>query len=423
MRATRGITIRTETRHTIVLLAGTGVTTALGLVYGVYATRALGDGAVGTFTHALSVVAFLQIAFGPINGTVAKFAAEYNEAGSMGRVRSLVREVTRRVGTFGFVALVVALAASIPLAQFWKYPSATPLMLAMVMTFATLLLSVARGALRGLQRFGALNVNTIFESGCRLAVGAALLAIWTDASIALLAYVAALLGTLLLSQRQLHAYWSDAAPEALDGRAIRRFALPMFIFMLASAGFQNVDMLVVKRVLSITEADSYGVAFYLTGRAIAVLVTPFTILLLPMLASLHGRGLATQRPFLRVCGYFVALASIPLALFALVPDRLMHLLYENRFADAAGILLPLAIARMLGHLCHIVGLAQAAAGRFGFLYVYSAALVVQSVALGGWGRSADGVVEILLWSQGITLVILITFLGVNARRTPPEHRH
>jgi len=384
-------------------------------VYGVYATRVLGEGSVGAFTHALSVVAFLQIAFGPINGTVAKFAAEYAARGGMGRVRSLVSEVARRVAAYGGIALVVASVAAFPLASFWKYTSPAPLLIALLITYATLILSVARGALRGLQRFGALNTNTIVESACRLAIGLALLGFWGGASVALLAYLIALVVTLALSLRQLRSMWNDTPRERVDGRAVRRFALPMFAFMLVSAGFQNIDMFLVKRVLPMAEADSYGVAFFLTGRAIAALVTPFTILLLPMLAHLHERGQSTRRPFLRVCGYFLLSTGIPLVLFGTFPGHLLNLLYGDRFSEAASVLFLLAIARILGHFCHIIGLARAAAGRFSFLIIYGSGFFVQSAMLAYFGRDSQSVVHILLWTQLAVLLALVLQASVGSR--------
>jgi len=408
--------IRPETRHTVVLLVGTGITTAFGLAYGIYATRVLGEGSVGAFTHALSVVAFLQIAFGPINGTVAKFSAEYAGTGALGRVRSLVDAVMRRVGAYGAVALAVAVVAAIPLATFWKYTSPVPLIVALLITFGTLVLSVARGALRGLQQFGTLNTNTIFEAGCRLLIGLALLSIWADASAALFAYFIAIVATLGLSRRQLNSSWKDARSEPVDGRSVRRFALPMFVLMLTSAAFQNIDMLVAKRVLSIGDSDAYGVAFYLSGRAIAVLVTPFNTLMLPMLANLHGAGRPTRGPFLRVCAYFLILTTAPLALFFLWPGELMQLLYDDRFTAAIALLFPLAIARLIGHLCHMIGLAGAAGGRFGSLYLYVAGLLVQLPLLILFAQTGEQIVHVLLGAQGVTLIALCVQLVISTAR-------
>ena len=413
--------LRPETRHAIVLMIGTGVTTLLGLVYGVYATRRLGDGAVGTFTHALSVVACLQIAFGPINGTVAKFTAEFSTTGERGRVRCLVHEFARRIMTYGAIFLVIAMLLALPLAKFWKYETPFPLMLAMLMTFLTLLLSVARGALRGLQKFGALSINTIFEAACRLAVGLPLLLFWINPGTALVAYLLALAATLIFSRRQLRAWWGDAPRVLVDGRSVQRFMVPMFLLMLTSAGFQNIDMLFVKRLFSATEGDAYGVAFYVTGRAAAVLVTPFNILMLPLIAARHSAGAATLNSFLRVFGYFLLLAAVPLGLIALWPRELMELLYGDRFPAAATLLLPLTLLRLISHLCHLIGLGSAAMGRFRFLYVYAIGLGAQVVALLWGSTSIHQVPVMLLWTQGLTLIALLAFVVWKLRAPKSTH--
>jgi O-antigen/teichoic acid export membrane protein len=416
------ISFRPEARQTFVLMVGGGATALLGLIYGLYATRTLDAGAVGEFTHALAIVAFLQISLGPINGTVAKFTAEYAAQGATGRIRSLVAEVTRRVAGYGLIPLLIAVVLAFPLASFWKYQSPVPIVVAFAITYTALVLSVSRGALRGLQAFGQYNVNIIFESGLRLVIGAVLLAFWIGSTAGLLPYLVALGATLLLSHWQLNRKWANVPSEPVDGRAVRGFVGPMFLLMLAYAGFQNMDMLFAKRVFASELADAYGVAFYLTGRAVDAMVTPFHTLMLPLLANLHGAGKPLTATFLRICCYFLGLAILPLLLFALWPEPLVRLVYGDRFLEAVPILFPLTAVRVIGHLCHLVGLAGAAAGRFAFLIIYIAGLLAQFVAMLFWHQSPPMIVKTMVVVQSATLVCMAVQFLIMARgsRRPPS---
>ncbi|MHC4696671.1 MAG: glycosyltransferase [Planctomycetota bacterium] len=404
--------MRTETRHSIVLLAGTGITVVLSLAYSVYAQRVLGPVQAADFVAALSLVALCQIALGPINGTVTRFTAQFASHGQYGKVRTLSREITKRVALYVLVGVAVGLVLVKGVAGLLQFQSVTPLLVAYGMIYVTLLLSVSRGVLRGLQAFAQLNVNTILEAAVRLAVGLALLEFLGVASAGLSAYLIALILTLAISYLQMsraraahdrlgsrthtpveNRCHTESSPntESVDGRAVLRFTGPMFLMMITSAGFQNIDMLMVKHYFGGTDAGIYGAAFVL-ARSIGALVTPFTTLLLPLMTTMHERGERIAGTFARVSGYFLALAAIPVVLFWLWSDRIIAVLYGPQFAGAASILLIVTIARLLGYLAHMIALAGAATNRFRFLYVARIAFADRSGHAHRAGRDsgADG---------------------------------
>ena len=409
--------VRTETRHTIILIAGTGATAVLSLLYAAYAGRVIGLAEYADFATAVALVMMCQIALGPINGTVARFTAEYSGRGETGKIQALSRAVTRRVALYGLLGVVIALLAVKPLAALLQFTSVLPLVVAYGMIYLMLLVSVPRGVLRGVQSFGHHSVNTVLEASLRFGMGVLLLAFVRVAVTGLSAYVVALVAVLIVSRFQLRHLWAGVEPQPVDGAAVRRFAVPMFVMMLASGGFAHLDMFFVKHYFGATDAGVYGAAFTL-ARAMSVLVTPFTTLLLPALTALHARRQRTAGTFLRICGYFLLLALVPLAAFRLWPERIMVLLYGTEFSAAAVLLVPLTVARLLGLLCHMLALAGAAANRFGFLTVYVPALAAQALALVVWHESLSMVVTAVLAVQAVTLVAMATFAIVAAPGTP-----
>ena len=150
-----------------------------------------------------------------------------------------------------------------PLAHFLQFKSVMPLIAAFGMIYALLLLSIARGVLRGLQHFGSYNVNIISEAAVRLIAGLILLELIWGATSGLSAYLIALTITLVLSFAQLRRIWKGQAGESLDGQAIKRFTVPMFLMMFALAGYSNMDMLYVKHYFPEAQAGIYGAAFVL----------------------------------------------------------------------------------------------------------------------------------------------------------------
>jgi O-antigen/teichoic acid export membrane protein len=414
--------MRPETRHSLVLTLGTGVTTAVALAYSVYAGRTLGKASYGDFVAILSLVALCHLSLGPINGTVARFSAQYASEGSLGRARTLWRYVTWRIAKYGLIAAVLAVLCAAPLTSWLRLSSVWSFVVGVGIVYVTLVLAVSRGALRGLQAFGSLSINTATESVVRLSAGVVLLGLWCQTESGLTAYLVALVAVVFLARAQLSRIWGGHAYESIDGTPIRRFAGPLLIMTVTSAALQNMDMLVAKRFLVETDAGLYAAAFTLS-RMMGALVTPFSTLLLPLLTKLHGEGRRLAGTFARTCSYFLLLASVPITLFALWPEQIVTLLYEDEYAGAGVFLLPLTLTRLFGYLCHMIALAFVATNSFRFLWVYVGGLAVQLVLLLMWHESGEQIARVSLFTQGGTLAALALFqLGSgfgSAGNAPP----
>lgn len=395
----------TELRHTVNLVVGTGVTALLALVYASVTARQLGTELFGEVAVCLSLIMAAQTALGPINGIVARFTAEYAAHGVWGKVRTLYIEFRRRVLAWGAVGGLLTLALTPSLRETFRLSSNWPLYISYAVLFVTLWLSIGRGTLRGAQAFTAHNVNTILDAAARLLVGALLVSLWPRPVPALLAYLIGLLLTLAYTPRQLRTLWACHSVEPIAGAEVRRFAWPMLAAMLITAGFQNVDMLYVKYAFSGEEAGVYGAAFTLT-RLMAVLVTPFNVVLLPMLTARHADGRSVHGSLGRLCLYFVVLSAAPLALFALWPGAVVRAFSPGGYDAAAALLAELALIRLLGHLGHMIALAGAAVNDFRFLYFYAPLLAVQTAAL---FRGAASLREVLHTLLAVHIVMILAF--------------
>ena len=400
--------MRAEAKHSIVVLAGTGITAGISLIYTVYAGRVLGRAEYGVFATAVTLVMMCQLAIGPINETLTRFSAQYVGEGCLGKIRTLSREVGKRLVPFGLGGLIVGMVLLKPLQALWQLESTTPLLVAYGMICLTLPLAIARGVLRGMQRFGQYNVNIISEAAIRLVVGLILLSLLWGATWGLTAYLVALAATLVLSRFQLSKAWRGHPAEPLDGRAVRRFTAAVFVMMITYAAFFHVDMLYVKHYFPDAEAGIYGAAFAL-ARVLAMLVSPFNTVMLPLLTTMNTKGEPFSGTFIRICLYFLGLAAVPLGLFWLCPDKIMNLTYGEEFAAAGALLLGLGVARLVGFLCHLIALAGAATNTFGFLYIYVPGLVVEMITLALWHDSLSMVVGVVLIVQAGTFVFMAAF--------------
>lgn len=407
--------MRPETKDSIVLTVGTGLTAVLSLVFSSASGRLLDLEAFGELNAALAVAFFFTIALGPINGTVARFTAQYAARGEFGKIISLSREIMRRLVRYGVAALAVGLVLLWPVAKGMQFESPAALGAAYGMVFLTLLLSVYRGVLRGVQRYDLLNVNSVSESMVRLVIGVPLILLVPAAWMAVAAYVVAVGAVMGLSRRQLTQVWGDHAPQFVDGAAVKRFTMPIFLMMLTTAGFMNFDMLFVKYRFSEQAAGDYGASFTL-ARTVSAIFTPFQILILPLLTTMYERKGPFGATLARICGYFLLLAAGPIVLFAIWPEEVVRIVYGAKYAEAAGILLSVTAVRVLNALAMMMALAFLSKDSFGFLYPYLAALVAQGVVMFVFGDTPAQMINAILVTQ-VVLVLVMLVLLMPARRS------
>jgi O-antigen/teichoic acid export membrane protein len=410
-----GRSMRRELVHSAILGAGTVVTALFTLFYMAWAGRRLGPSEASDFYAAIFLVFLLLAATNPVSAIVARFAATDAAAGDHARVEALRRWMTRRLGAAIAVVFLLVLPFGGWLARALGFASVGPFALAGAVTALFALLQVGRGVLRGLERYDSYGLNRALEAGLRAVGGVAVLSFAVaagtpqTASLALWPYVGAAFIALLLTERELRTN-APAPAGRVDARAVLGFSAIMMVLALADAGFENLDVLFVKATFGADASGVYGATATLT-RVFGVLVTPFVVMI-PTLSAVDP-GRTGRAAVLRVCGYFLALATPALALVALFPDTLVHLVYGAAFAHAAPLVAPHAAGLVCGYVAMILAQALASAGRFRFVPLYVAAVVVEVAALARFGSDLEHVVWTVLWVK----VVLVTALAVIWRRT------
>jgi O-antigen/teichoic acid export membrane protein len=416
-----------DARHAFLLLVGTGATAVLSLAYTLWVARTLGPAASADYFGALFVVSLVGTAFGPVSATVTRFSSVYVARGDHGRIPLLRRLVTRRILGVGAIAGVIGAGALSPLSSGLNFESATPLAIAGAIAFLAVLNDVPRGVLRGLQDFGGYALNTILESGSRLALGIGVLLLSPSVEAALLVYLLATAAAHVAARMRIPrtepAHGAPPEPERLG-----RFFVPMFVMTLCAATFHNLDLLFVKAGFSAADAGLYGAAGAF-ARAFALLFLPFRVLLLPVMSSLQATARPIEGAFLRVSAYFFVLAAVPLGVIALWPDTLVHLLYGERFGSASILLLPMALSMLAGLIPVLLGQAFLAANHWPWLALYVLGLGAEWLALQRWGGSLGSAVAVALTVKGITAGVLCVYFvawrrstrgaGASIRPVPP----
>ena len=398
------------------LAFSTAVSSLLRAAFLVLAGRLLGPEPYAELYAALALIFLLGTGLTPMGSAIAHYASLYEARGEAGKVVSLRREMPRRLARWSLALLALGILAALPTKSLLGFDSLlTPVLVAVALAL-TLQLSAPRGLLRGRQLFRSYGINLLAESLLRIAVALPLLLWSATASSGLLAYSLGGLGALALGLAQTAP--GDAEPVTADPRPLERMFGPLLVFALATASFQNLDMLFVKGFFPDAEAGLYAAAASV-AKLTALAFLPFSVANLPVFTAAFTREGALGGRLLRALGAYLCLAGALVLALVLWGPSILRILFGDAYLGAAPWLVPLAAALALSFAAATIGQAFCAARRYGFLWILGGGLGVQVLALVRWRDSLDAIPIVLLAVQGLVLAGLVAAYLIRPPRKAP----
>jgi O-antigen/teichoic acid export membrane protein len=235
-----------------------------------------------------------------------------------------------------------------------------------------------------------------------------LLLLAASASASLAAYLVAVLVAMAFAD------WRKGDLRAVDMPGVLRYLMPVFAYTIIYAAFQNIDVLIVKRLFSPADAGIYGAASFLS-RAGGMLVMPFVAFAVPNLVEALDDPAEVRRRFLRICVQYGVLATATVAVIGWGSRIIITLLFGQGYGPAAGLLLPLSTAIALSGLTFLVCQLPVATKRFAFVKWYALGLLVEIAGLAGFHHKLIEIPLVLIVANVITMALMIPHL-----RTRPD---
>jgi O-antigen/teichoic acid export membrane protein len=393
---------------TAMLVAASATAAGLGYLWTIITGRLLPAAEYADFSAAASIIYFAATTMAPCSQTLAYFTASYVAAGDPDSALELERRALEFLAGAGIVVIIVSALASSPLAALLHFRSRLSVVLAAASAAAVGPLHVKRGRLLGLQQFGRYSWNITAELIVRLLLAMLLLLLAASASASLAAYLVAVLGAMAFAD------WRKGDLRAVDVPGVLRYLMPVFAYTIIYAAFQNIDVLIVKRLFSPADAGIYGAASFLS-RAGGMLVMPFVAFAVPNLVEALDDPAEVRRRFLRICVQYGVLATATVAVIGWGSRIIITLLFGQGYGPAAGLLLPLSTAIALSGLTFLVCQLPVATKRFAFVKWYALGLLVEIAGLAGFHHKLIEIPLVLIVANVITMALMIPHL-----RTRPD---
>jgi O-antigen/teichoic acid export membrane protein len=351
------------------LFASSMAGNVLSVAYTFAMARVLGPAQYAALVAVLSLFSVLSLPAGTIQTVVARFVAIADARDDTRRIRQIVLGLLRPLTPAAIVATLALLAASPLLGRYLQLGETAPLLFFAPLFGLQFLFPVLRGALQGLQRFGALAALTLLDVAFKVFVGIAL-AWWgfgvagAVAAMLLGAAAAVVLSWLPLASLLGRPYQApDAAPNGTDASGtggtagspangetqqtqraglgdVWRYSLPTLLALGGLNSMVTLDAVLVKHYFPESVAGVFA-ALSVAGRSLFWASGAITLALLPFVANRSSRA-DGARAGRRTLWYSLAIvAGLSLAgeaIFLVAPDLVVGLLFSTRYAGAAPLL-------------------------------------------------------------------------------------
>lgn len=389
-----------DARATGALVASTVVAAALGYVWTIVIGRLITTSEYADFSAGVAIAYFAVIALAPLAQTVTYFTATLERE----RAAAMQWRVLRSVLVAGAALIALSAAGAVPLARALRLREPMDIVLVAVSIAAVGALHARRGVQLGERRFGSYSFNMTLETAVRLAAAVALVVLWPRATSGLASYACSLTVAMLAAGG-----WPCRHAGDVDTRAIVRYFVPALVYTAIYAAFQNIDVIVVKRLFPPAEAGGYGAASLL-ARAAGMVVMPFYAMAVPQFIEAADDHAELRRRFVRICAQYSALAALAVAAFGIAGDRIDTLLFGRAYAGAAPLLLPLSGAIALSGLVFLICQLPVARNRFAFIGAYAAGLACEVALLALMHGTLREITLALLVANGVTLALILPFV-------------
>lgn len=388
------------TRTTTLLVASAGVAAALGYAWTIATGRLLSTAEYADFSAGVSILYFAVTALVPLAQTVTYFTATRERDAAA----ALQWHILRFALLTGGVLMVLSAIAAAPLARALRLREPMDVVVIAASIVVIGCLHTRRGAQLGEQRFAGYSFNVAIESVLRIVLAVVLLLAWPRASAGLASCAISLTVATFLAGG-----WPVRSRAPADLRPVIRYFIPALAYTAVYAAFQNIDVLVVKRLFPAADAGVYGAASLL-ARAAGVLVMPFFALAVPHFVEAATDRAELRRRFLRICLQYAALASLAVAAFGIAGTRIATTFFGVAYAGAAPLLLPLSGAIALSGLVFLMCQLPVSRNRFGFIGAYAGGLALEVALLALRHGSLHEVTLVLLAANAVTLLLILPFV-------------
>jgi O-antigen/teichoic acid export membrane protein len=395
-------------KHSGIMVMSTIIANISLLFFHVYMSRALGPASFGILVSFLAICFIVGLPVTSIQTVIAKYVSNFKVNNQYGKTGYLFRHSLRKMSLYGGLGLGLFILASAKIGSFLQIEARKPVMLLGVVLFLSLFLPIVRGALQGLQKFGHLGTNVLFEGTSRLLLSCFLVYLGLGVSGAVGGIGLGFLLVVLLAFVPLRSLFRHE--KSIEGKIhsaeIYAYFWPVSLALLCFVLLTNMDMIFVKHFFNPTQAGYYS-ALSVVGRGFLTLALAVSMVMFPKVSELETQkkdSSSILKKSLLIC---VFLCSVGILICFFFPRFIIVTVFGSKYLNISSLLRVFGIAISPLMVLHLLINYNLARYRTKFLYVLVFGVVFYVILLSLFHSSLKQVVLILGSVGTLTLILNI----------------
>lgn len=298
--------------------------------------RMLGPSDYGILASLLSVLYLVSVFSGTLSTVTAKFTSDFFSAGSFGKIHLLIKKLTQKFFWAGLAVFLIFLLAAKFIAQFLKIESASLIIIIGAFSLILFLISLNRGVIQGLQKFGHLAINLSIEALLKLVLAIIFVILGWRVFGPLTAVLSAGLFAYLISFTPLNFLFKKSF-QPIDKKKLILYSLPTLFIMLFLVSLYNADIILVKHFFSAREAGLYS-ALSILGKIVLFAPGAITQAMFPMAAYLRRRKKDPSKILKQTLILTSLIALVILISYFIFPKYLVMILFGGQYLEISSYL-------------------------------------------------------------------------------------
>lgn len=404
------IALKTENnllKHSGIIFTAAVIGGVFSYLFQLYVGRALGPEGYGEFSALISLLYITSVPAATIITTIALFTSEYKAKTEYGKIKYLLIYSVKKLIVFGLMGFLLIALASGAIASFLNISSTLPILIIGLIFIISAIYPIAIGALQGLQNFTQAGLNGVLGAAFKLTFGVAFVYIGWGVNGAILTLLVSPFLAFLLALIPLRFILKETSVKT-QNREILHYSLPVFITLALIAVISNIDVVLVKHYFSAAEAGYYSAASLLS-KIIFFITGSIATVMFPKVSELKIKKEKTFE-VLKSCLAYTGLLSL-LAVFTYwtAPAFVVGMLFGREYSEATNIIGMFGTAVMFFSFAYIIIMYNMAVKNFKFLYITTAALLLEILFLSIFHDTLLTVVKIL----AILFMLLFVAMGID----------
>lgn len=395
-------------RGSAILFIGSFLAGILSYVFNMLMSRMLGPDDYGAFASLISLTYITGVPAGTIAVVVTKKISDFHAKNELGKGRNFVRFITVRSAIIGAFVSLIFMALTPIIMEFLKINSPLPILILGVSFFISFISAIPSGGLRGLEKFFEISLSGIFSVLFRIALGIFLVFIgWKVAGGLAAALCADIFSVFLVF------YYLKLPKEKLplenEDKKISSFALPVFFATLCMATLYNIDVILAKHFLDVTDAGYYA-TLSLLGKIIFFGTASIGTVIFPITAKNHSQGLDNSR-ILKFSLLITLLASTLVTLvYFIFPELIIKILFGASYLPVSIYVGWMGVVFILYSLVNVLVAYALSCNKTGITYVLIFSTALEILLLSVFHSSIFDIICAMIFTMSLTLGGLVIYL-------------